>query len=841
MTKLRWLTWFTFAAALFVQALEPVAIKANAVAASCSPLGEQKIAVLMIGFPGVARPSATADDLRNMFFGPGGPSLDGYWREASYGRTWATGDVFGWFDVDRAYSCSEAGALRNAAVAAASKQVDLSQYNRFFIVFPASSAFTASCLYVNMTSKGCTAGVSAAFLPITGSLRPATDLQTAIYESGSSLGLDEAMGRRYAGAALGAPDDPGRAIYGGDPTTGMGGAPGALSHYDARQKMQLGWLAPSDVLDVTAPGDYQVAPLSSPSGSPKALRIQRPDTNTWLWVEYRPSVGLYESTIPPQISSGAAIHVEDHYLSGVSNLLDFTPGSVADWSGDFADAALGAGLSWSDLWTALSIAVKSADAQALTVAVGASSCASLSSYAASFDDGAHSGDVLVTAPPNCQWTVQSSQPWVTVASGAGGSGNGKVAYDVAAAGRESRQATLAIGRRAYAISQAGADQLATDVSVDPASGAGYSQIFTATYTDPLGAGDIYQTNTRFSDSGAYCTVSHVLSNGAIEVHAGSGGAEEMQSGTLGSPLVLTTSYCSVDLARSSEASSGNQYFLRLAMAFTPAFDGPKSILLSAYNSTVQSAPVAQLGSWNVGALPGAAPVIASGGVANAASYAADAVVPGEMVAIFGTGLGPANPVSTVYNAMGYLGTNAGGTKVFVNGIEAPVAYATGSQVNAIVPYGAAAGNAASAAVRVEFEGRPSNTVSLPLANADPGIFAYAGLSQGVIVNQDGSFNSAAQPAPRGSVVTLFATGSGATNPAGIDGKLPANPAYPVPVGTVGATFGGVPGQVQFAGMTFAGVLQVNVAVPANAPTGGSVPVVLTVGAASSPAVALALQ
>ena len=45
-------------------------------------------------------------------------------------------------------------------------------------------------------------------------------------------------------------------------------------------------------------------------------------------------------------------------------------------------------------------------------------------------------------------------------------------------------------------------------------------------------------------------------------------------------------------------------------------------------------------------------------------------------------------------------------------------------------------------------------------------FAYPGRTQAVVVNQDRSMNSVSNPAARGEIVTLFATGEGQTAPAG---------------------------------------------------------------------------
>ena len=90
---------------------------------------------------------------------------------------------------------------------------------------------------------------------------------------------------------------------------------------------------------------------------------------------------------------------------------------------------------------------------------------------------------------------------------------------------------------------------------------------------------------------------------------------------------------------------------------------------------------------------------------------------------------------------------------------------------------------------------------------------------------------------------IFGTGEGQTDPPGIDGALtadvPRSPLLPVSV-----TIGGKQAQVQYAGPLagVAGMLQVNVVVPDGVDPGPAVPVVLTVGEASSQnAVTLALQ
>lgn len=100
-----------------------------------STTGEQRIVVLLVDFPGEPLDMAPAEAVAD-FFGPDAPSVDGYWREASYGLTSAAGTVVGPVLLDRAYSCDEDWLIEPAAIAAADSQVDFTQYQRIFILFP---------------------------------------------------------------------------------------------------------------------------------------------------------------------------------------------------------------------------------------------------------------------------------------------------------------------------------------------------------------------------------------------------------------------------------------------------------------------------------------------------------------------------------------------------------------------------------------------------------------------------------------------------------------------------------------------------------------------------------
>ncbi|HXB73924.1 MAG TPA: IPT/TIG domain-containing protein [Candidatus Acidoferrales bacterium] len=229
-----------------------------------------------------------------------------------------------------------------------------------------------------------------------------------------------------------------------------------------------------------------------------------------------------------------------------------------------------------------------------------------------------------------------------------------------------------------------------------------------------------------------------------------------------------------------------------------------------------------------------------GAVTNAATNLTGPVAPGEIVVIYGSGLGPAQTVQFQVRG-GQAGTQLAGTAVLFGGTAAPVLYTSATQVGAVVPY-AVPGN--STQVVVQYQGLSTTPVTVPLAATAPGIFTADGTGRGgaAAINRDGSFNNSGNPAPAGSVVTFFATGEGATVPAGVDGSVTGT-VLPRPLATVTATIGGVPAPVQFAGEApneVSGVMQVNLTVPANLPA-GALPLVLTVGAASSqPGVTIAV-
>jgi uncharacterized protein (TIGR03437 family) len=216
------------------------------------------------------------------------------------------------------------------------------------------------------------------------------------------------------------------------------------------------------------------------------------------------------------------------------------------------------------------------------------------------------------------------------------------------------------------------------------------------------------------------------------------------------------------------------------------------------------------------------------------------MAPGEIVTIWGQGLGPAAGANLQLDSNGLLTTSLGGTQVFFNGNPAPLTYSANGQVNAIVPYEVAQTQTAS--VVVVYQGNPSAPSQIAISAVKPGIFtsSNSGSGQGAILNPDYSVNGPANPAQRGQYVSIYGTGEGVTTPPGMDGRLSSVSGTPLPkvAASCSATIGGQPATVNYCGEApdlTAGLVQVNALVPESITPGSAVPVTITIGGVTSQA------
>ena len=232
-------------------------------------------------------------------------------------------------------------------------------------------------------------------------------------------------------------------------------------------------------------------------------------------------------------------------------------------------------------------------------------------------------------------------------------------------------------------------------------------------------------------------------------------------------------------------------------------------------------------------------------VVNAASNLAGPVSGGEIVVLYGTGMGPAGLVQYTPGTNGQAPATLAGTTVYFGNYAAPLLYSSASQVAAVVPYEV---SGSQVQVFVKYNGDLSATFPVSLATAAPAIFTadLSGKGQAAAVNiQNGiwAYNSAAHPLNAGDYVELFLTGTGQTNPPSVDGQVTPN-ANELVAASVTVTLGGRTFTAQYAGGApgaVAGLTQVNVQIPSGL-TAGAVPVSVQVGSVSTqPGVTIAVS
>jgi uncharacterized protein (TIGR03437 family) len=228
----------------------------------------------------------------------------------------------------------------------------------------------------------------------------------------------------------------------------------------------------------------------------------------------------------------------------------------------------------------------------------------------------------------------------------------------------------------------------------------------------------------------------------------------------GVPLVATGPNSTVFLV----ASAGAAFAPTQAGPFPAGVPGMSFLLHLSPNANAQTFPLACLG--NGASFDGTGPI-----------------APGEIVTLFGNGLGPQQGIQAQATLQSPFPTQVANVEVTFDGTPAPLLWVQDSQINAVVPWSLTPGE--NTRVCVSYNAVKTNCLPWPVAKTAPGVFTVDGVYAAAL-NQDGTINSANHPAPVGSVVSVFATGLGPITPPQADGTLvglplPANNVLPVGV------------------------------------------------------------
>lgn len=604
------------------QRIAAASVEVTADASSpCTTTGEQKTAVLLLNYPSTPLTSGyTPSYVKGVFFGPA-PSVSDYWHEASYGSTFASGEVFGPFTLDADYTCAQTDEILRAAIQAADSTVDFTAYQRIFLILPI--VVSQYCAWDGLAQLGCSVQQS----PSKGNFNASVAwiesvsigpnvfgalgglMSTAIHEGGHHFGLRHASSTDYDTLPVGPIGVAGAHAEYGDPFSNMGLDPG---HFAAPHKNMLGWLSEgAGWLDVESGGTWTVAPLSAQtSGAPHALRVRRGTGNDqWLWIEYRQPIGPYEPTFVDDAATrdfnGALIHLEDPSQAawaGYTELLDFQPVRLPN---DFSNALLKAGATWTDPYSNLTLTLGKATLSGLTVTVSYDNgCAKLSAGSKLLGALAATGQIAVSAPAMCAWTAAAAAEWITFTGASSGTGPGTVQYAVATNATASpRSSFISISHQTFTVTQAAQTQ-AGSVSVTPSNGTGATQTFSFVFSDPTSWANIASGEALINGSEIHSRACYIHWDAAGKSLSlrDDGDTTWLGPVALGAKTNLANSQCVLLPETAKVTGSGASATLSLPIEFTNFF-APG--VLSPYNVYMQEQSAAtgvgwqQAGTWIV--------------------------------------------------------------------------------------------------------------------------------------------------------------------------------------------------------------------------------------------------
>lgn len=218
-------------------------------------------------------------------------------------------------------------------------------------------------------------------------------------------------------------------------------------------------------------------------------------------------------------------------------------------------------------------------------------------------------------------------------------------------------------------------------------------------------------------------------------------------------------------------------------------------------------------------LPGGAtrPRISSGGIVNAASFR-QGISSGAWMSVFGADLSTS---SRLWQDSDFEGNrfplSLDGVHVTVAGTRAPMNYISPGQLNFQAPSDLPAGW-----VLVEVETPEGKDAAFVYAAPEvPGLFTIYAENQVAALHPDGvparqitDNDASGRPAKAGDILAIFGTGFGPTDPDIPSGEIYSGAAPLVAAAHVQVFIGGVAAEVQFVGLSAAGLHQLNVVVPA---------------------------
>ena len=321
--------------------------------------GQHRVLVILVNFQDKQTQPFTKDQAQSVMFG----TTSDFFREASYGQTWLTGDVFGWYTIPvNSTVCDTTAISTYAQQAADDAGANLASYDHYVYAFPQNA-----CTWQGRGSVGGT--------PSQAWINDWFELGIVAHELGHNFGLYHSRSMDCGAVSIGTgctTDE-----Y-GDTLDIMGAANSA--HFNLYQKDRLGWVnsgSNAPITTVTSSGNYWVDAYETGNMLSKGLKILKstdPVTGfrTWYYVEHRSPIGfdnfLNGNT---NVLNGVVVRTGSEASPQDTYLLDMTP-ATSSWY----DPALTVGQSFTDSAAGFTITTVSADSSGawVNVSVAAAPC-----------------------------------------------------------------------------------------------------------------------------------------------------------------------------------------------------------------------------------------------------------------------------------------------------------------------------------------------------------------------------------------------------------------------------------------------------------------------------------
>ena len=324
-----------------------------------NPTGEHRVLVMMVNFQDKQTQPFTREQAQAVMFG----STSDFYREVSYGQTWFTGDVYGWYTIPVSSTTCDTTAIANyAQQAATSAGANLTSYDHLVYAFPQNA-----CTWQGRGSVGGT--------PSQAWINEWFDLGTVGHELGHNFGLYHSRSMDCGAVSMGTNCT--TSEYGD--ILDMMGASGS-AHFNLYQKERLGWInsgANAPVTTVSTSGNYWMDAYETGNMLSKGLKILKstdPVTGmkTWYYVEHRSALG-FDNFLSgnANVLNGVIIRTASEASAQDTYLLDMTPATTS-WN----DPALTVGQSFIDSAAGFTITTVSADSSGawVNVSIAAAPC-----------------------------------------------------------------------------------------------------------------------------------------------------------------------------------------------------------------------------------------------------------------------------------------------------------------------------------------------------------------------------------------------------------------------------------------------------------------------------------